>query len=90
MDAFKTAAFDEDIDIWGREEGSATYLRIEKWFWRNAEMDIIESMREASIGGACGVFEIGSDPYSPIGAKPRKFVGCVTDRRQVSQLWPKG
>jgi hypothetical protein len=89
---FKRAAFDEDIDVWGREEGSAAYVRIEKWLWRNAEMDILESMREVendenSNGG--GVFQIGGDPYSPVGAKPRKFVDCVTDRRQGSKLWPK-
>jgi hypothetical protein len=89
--AFKTAAFDEDIEVWGREEGTATYVRIEKWFWRNTEMDILESIREAenNKNGNGGVFQVGGDPYSPIGAEPRKFVGCVTDRRQVSKLWPK-
>jgi hypothetical protein len=84
VSAFKTAAFDEKISVWGREDNSPDVALVDKWFWKSADMDIIDSMRDNG-----GIFETFNDRYAAKPVRPRRIVECVVDKRQILKSWPQ-
>ena len=84
QDAFITAAFDEEINVWGRLEVSGEITKIDKWFWRNAQIDPIESMRD----GDKAVFLTDAPLFSDRQTSISKYVECEVDKRQIERKWP--